>query len=227
MYTEHVRTCDKVIAPSTHAKENIMRDMHVPESKIVVIPHGCDIPAEVKPLPEKFTVGYVSQAGVDKGLPYLISAWSELNYKDSELVLVGDGTDSPFVESFIKQLAPNGRFRLFGRVDNISNVYNACSVIAAPSVTEGCGITILESLAHGRPVITTKNCIGGDVIVSGENGCIVPIRDAHEIAFHIRQLREDAGMLMRMSHNARASSLGYSWDNIEKRYVELYKELSL
>lgn len=232
IYIEHVRLCDRVIAPSTHAKENIMRDMRVSESKVIVITHGCDIPADVKPLPEKFTVGYMSQVGPDKGLIYLIQAWSELGYKDSELILAGSGTDSPFMESMIKQLAPNGKFRLLGRVEDPSDVYNACSIMVQPSVTEGGGVTILEALAHGRPVITTKNCVGGDVIANGANGYIVPIRDSHEIAFWIKALRKDIELvgsnpstLLHMSQNARASSLKYSWDNIERRYAELYREV--
>jgi len=226
IYTAHLRTCDRVIAASTHSKENMIRDMHVPENKITTILHGCEIPAAVVPLPDRFTVGYMSQVGPDKGLIYLIQAWSELGYKDSELILAGDGTDSPFVESLIKQLAPNGRFRLLGRVVNPSDVYNACSVMVQPSVTEGMGITIVESLAHGRPVITTRNCCGGDVIVHTYNGSIVPVRDAGLIANSIRIFREMPRCgLGAMSQNSRASSLRYSWTVVEREYVKLYNEV--
>lgn len=224
LYTEHVRLADLVITPSTHSKNVIMKEIGIPESKIRLVPHGIHYPsdAEVKPLPDKFSVGFLSQAGCDKGLLYLIQAWAELGYEDVELVLAGSGTDG--LEPLIKQIASKGRFRLLGRVPNVADVYNNCSVFVLPS-QEGFGIPLVEAMSYGRPVITTNTCGASDAVTDGINGFVVNYRDPHAIAEKIAFFRDCPEAARRMGANAGVKAKEYSWDKIRERYVDVYREV--
>jgi len=221
LYTEHVRLADVIVSPSKYNTENIIRDVYgISRDKIVQIPHGCDIPPDVKPFPDKFTVGFLSQAGPDKGIPYLIQAWDQLGYTDSELILAGSGTEK--LKPLIETLATHGNFRLLGRVPDPSDVYNNCSVFVLPSINESFGIPVIEAMAHGRPVITTRGCGASDAVEDGVDGFVVSPRNPSEIADYIQFFRENPLDMKKMGENARKKAMDYSWDKIRERYKEVY-----
>lgn len=220
VYTRHVALAGVVIAPSTNSRQAIIEDMGVSSEKIVIVPHGCDVPQKVEPIPEKFQVLFLSQAGADKGIPYLVQAWGKLAYSDAELVFVGAGTDH--LDGVIKALAVAGKFRLLGRVEDVNKVYSEASVLVLPSVNEGFGITALEAMAHGRPVIVAGGAGSHDVVRNGQDGFIVPIRDPEAIAEKIDWLKNNPDRLREMGKEARRTARKYSWDKIEKHYQEVY-----
>jgi glycosyltransferase involved in cell wall biosynthesis len=180
LHVRYMNLVDGIVCPSKMSKK-VLESEGV-ETPITVIPHGTDIPDKVAPLPEEFTVGYLGVVGPDKGLTYLIKAWSQLDYDDAELVFAGAGTNQ--IKPAIQQLAGKGKFRLLGRVDNISDLFDMCSVYVQPSLNEGFGITALEAMAHGRPVIVSDGAGSADCVSAGD-GFIVPAGDPDSIAGEI------------------------------------------
>ena len=223
--TGHVRLADIIVSASSYNTQNIISALHVSEDKIVKIPHGCDYPDEskIKKTPEKFTVAFLSQAGVDKDIPTLIKAWSELGYDDAELILAGQGTET--LEEFVKTIASNGHFRLLGRVPDASNVYNSCSVFVLPSMNESFGIPLVEAMSFGRPVITTSGCGACDAVTEGEDGFVVSPRDYKAIATKIDWFKTHPDEIKRMGANAREKAKEYGWNKIRERYKNIYSKL--
>jgi starch synthase len=80
-----------------------------------------------------------------------------------------------------------------------------------PSLFEGFGLVILEAMAQGMPVITTTHTAGPDVIRSGVDGMLVPIRDAAAIATAILTLGSDRVRLAEMSLAARERAIDFTW----------------
>lgn len=224
-YTEHIKEADIIIAPSRHSKKNILRDVGVKKDKIMLVPHGVNLPRneEIKPIPEHFTVVFLSQAGIDKGIPYLIQAWSELAYNDAELLLAGSGTES--LEPLVKQLAANGQFRLLGRVPNVAEVYNACSAFILASTNEGFGVPLVEAMSYSRPVLTAAGCGASDAVTDGKDGFIVPIRNPKAIADKIQWFRDNPEEVQRMGANAHKKAEQYSWDKIREKYKKIYRKM--
>jgi glycosyltransferase involved in cell wall biosynthesis len=237
---KHTEVVDRILTPSTAAQKWIMANMkgemtgyhydwpegaaqantiyeYAPLPPVTVIPHGCEIPAEVFPGPDTYKVGYMGAFGPDKGIEYMLDAFNRLT--DGKLVLAGKicghVSDGPTVEKM-------------GWVENISSFYNNISVYVQPSVTEGFGIEILEAMAHERPVIASVGAGGADAITHGEDGFIVPAKDADAILFFMNLLKNNPDMLKTMGEKARIKANKYTWENIEHKYVEMYKaELGL
>ena len=218
IYTEGSRLADVVIAPSKSSAQILKSEGC---KRVIVIPHGVNL-QKVKPIPERFDCAYVGAVGPDKALIYLIQAWAMLNYSDSRLILAGGGTET--LEPLIRQVADKANFVLLGRVENVSEVYNACSVAVFPSVTEGFGIGVLEAMAHGRPVIASEGAGASELVGDGE-GFAVPIRNPGVIAERINLLKSmPLYDLTRMGQRARQKARNYTWRKIRGRYQKVFGE---
>lgn len=220
IYVEGQLMADKVICPSPQSAD-IVRRYGVKDP--VVIPHGVNLPDTVAPLPEKFTVGYLGQSGPDKGLIYLLEAWSKLNLPDCKLLMAGRE---------IEQMAPvwqavggRGEVQFLGWVKNVSDFYNSISCYVQPSLTEGFGIEVLEAMAHGRPVIVSDGAGAASVVSPSSDGFVFQKRDVEGLCDCIQMLHEDDSMLGRMAANARNSAAFYTWDKIWPQYQMVWKGL--
>lgn len=220
IYSEGYRLADVVIAPSKKSAELLKSEGC---RKVVIIPHGVNLPKQVEPIPDKFDCCYIGQCGPDKGLVYLIQAWAMLNYPDSNLILAGGGTET--LEPFIRHFANQGQFKILGRVPSVSDVYNTCSVYCQPSVTEGFGIEILEAMTYGRPVIASEGAGASDLVEDGITGFVVPIRSPEAIADRIDYLKKNRERIPEMGQKARTKAKNYTWSRIRKRYAKLFTTL--
>ena len=223
LHVKYMNLADSIVCPSTRSKR-ILEEEGV-ETPITVIPHGTEVPDTVAPLPDDFTVAYLGVVGPDKGLIYLLQAWSQLDYDDAELILAGPGTEQ--LSPMIRQVAKHGKFRLLGRVNEIRDLFDACSVYVQPSTNEGFGITALEAMAHGRPVIVSDGAGSSDCVTSGENGYVPHAGDVAGLADDIHFLKTDCTIddLKKLGYNARETAKQYSWKNIRRQYVEHFNRI--
>jgi glycosyltransferase involved in cell wall biosynthesis len=212
LYTEHIIAADAIIFPSVLSKDYLVWKLKLDERRCYVIPHGCNPPAEVKPFPDKFTVGHVGVNGPDKGQTYLYNAWKLLNFTDGILMIAGQGTElwQPYGLGYISE-------------QELDGFYNGLSVYVQPSVTEGFGIPVLEAMSYGRPVIVTEGAGAKELVTDGEEGFIVPIRDPQAIAEKLNFLYHHQNIAHRMGMKAREKALNYTWDIVEKLYENVIK----
>lgn len=223
MYFACAKEADVLICPSK-LSESYLRQEGCKQT-INVIPHGIDVPTsdKIKSITDKFTVGYMGQCGPDKGLKYLIQSWSQLDYKDNELLFGGNGTEQ--LKPIINRYATTGLFRLIGYVEDKEQFFNNISIYIQPSVTESFGITTLEAMSYGRPVIVSEGAGVVDTITNGENGFIVPKRDPKAIADKIQYFKDNPKEIERMGKNARKTAENYSWDKIKEQYVNIFRTI--
>jgi len=222
-YLAGYRAADVVICPSQHSAR-VMRDFGC--RRVKVIPHGCELPAAVKPLPRRFTVGYLgSCASPDKGLVYLLEAWKRLAYKDAVLLLGGRDSVSPYVLEMVQKTPGAGAVVLAGWVPNVSDFYNACSLYVQPSCTEGFGLEVLEAMAHSRPVLCSDGAGAADVVIPACGG-VFPAGSATLLADAIDGARRLARDLQEgVGRNARERAAEFTWDKIRARYAALWQGL--
>jgi len=206
IYSHHIKIADTVICPSKTSADYIKQKLSLTKDP-TIIRHGCNIPTEITPYPETFTVGHLSQVGPDKGQIYLIQAWNSLKLPDARIFIAGQGTE---------------QFGGAGYIPDEKVFHNSINVYVQPSVSEGWGIAVGDAMANGRPVIVTEGAGSHEIVEDGKDGFVIPIRDPLIIAEKIRFFAEHPSEIVRMGKNAREKSLRYSWENIEKEYAKVY-----
>ncbi len=220
MYSEGYRLADLVLTQSRRSAD-FMRSIGC--GNVEVVPGGIDWPTKVEPMPEKFHVAYVGAIGPDKSLIDLMAAWGILNYSDSTLILAGLGTE--LLGPMINKFATRGNFILKGRVKDVADVYNACSVYVQPSATEGFGLEIPEAMSHGRVVVCSEGVGAADCITDGVDSFIVPIRSPDAIAERIDFLKKNRDKLISMGEKAREKAKNYTWERVKEMYIKAWRKM--
>lgn len=217
-YVEGYKNADVVICPSNLSKK-LMEEYGC--KNVEVIPHGHHKPCKIKPIPDRFILGYLGQPGPDKGLIYLIKAWAELNYSDSQLVIAGRNSSS--LLQLIRQYGKGSIF-LAGYIESIDQFYNSCSVYVQPSVTEGFGMEVLEAMSYGRPVICSDGAGAVDCI-NFDNGIIVEKKNVTQLANAINYYKNNPELIKKHGEKAKKDSEHYTWDLIQEDYEVLWSSL--
>lgn len=197
-----------------------------PESKLRQVHFGFE-PEKFRPLPDlktddTFRVLFVGSVSLQKGLPYLLEAFKTLNLPDAELVFVGGAY--PDAKSFLP--AYEGWFKhiWFVPQDELLNLYNRASVFVLPSLQDGFGMVVYEAAACGLPVIISQNV--GAEIRDGQDGFIVPARDAGALAEKIALLYEDPVLRRTMGESAREYVQAYTWDAYHRQLKDHYDAIA-
>lgn len=222
-YVEGYRQADLLITPSEYSRQ-LMIKYGCPQDKAVVIPHGHDLVEKAPEMPKRFTVGYMGSAGSDKGLRYLFEAWKQLDLKESQLLLAGPYNQIPVLQDMFRKFG-GGNVRCLGFVPTLEEFYAQISVYVQPSATEGFGIEILEAMAHGRPVVASKNAGGSECLAANDAGRVdacMPFQIEAMLA-HLSKLPVTA--LETIGKRNAGIAAFYTWDRVRQQYCQQWAEL--
>lgn len=171
-----------VVAISEFTRSQLYRWADYPDwSKIHVVRVGVSPmfldhgPTPPPSAPRLVNIGRIVE---QKGQAILIQAAAGLRQRglDFELVIVGDGPMRPRIEQLIEQLGLSGHVRITGYLSNqgVLEELLAARALVLPSFAEGLPGVFFESLALGRPVISTYIAAHPELIETGVNGWLVP-----------------------------------------------------
>jgi glycosyltransferase involved in cell wall biosynthesis len=180
--------------------------------------------AEVRKQTQGLRVLFVGEAGLRKGLPYLLAAFDALE-TTAELRLVG-----PVDRRLVRKLGglPDGVKTVGVKTGaELEAEFRDADVFVLPSVEDGYGVVTTEAMAAGLPAIVSTNCGSADAVRDGENGYVVPARDAKALRDRLDALLADAELRRRMGEAAAASVQGWSWEESGAAHVrEIYEPLA-
>jgi glycosyltransferase involved in cell wall biosynthesis len=208
-----LRAARRVIAVSQFTRRELVELLGVPDEKIRVVPNAVgeeftrDGPAE--------SGDYVLAVGTlepRKNLDRLIEA---VRRTDRELRVVGARGWGG-----VEVRGRNG-VRWLGEVDDaqLARLYRGADCVAYPSLYEGFGIPVLEAMACGAPVVTTRGTAMEEVAQGA--AVLVDAHDPAEIAAGIERATAERDTLVpRGLERARA----FRWDDVAAATVEVYRE---
>lgn len=205
---------DQILVLSSFQRGTFVEE-GVDEDRLTVIPLGVDsdlFRPGTLPAASPFRIIFVGQLTQRKGLSYLLEAFQQLRIPDAELLLVGRPAGPPDVWAFgprVIHLPHVPRWQL-------PALYQSAHVFVLPSLVEGFGLTALEAMACGLPVILSSNTFGNDVVTEGREGFVVPIRESQPIVEAIRQVWENPAARRSMGECARHRAEQFSW----RRYAD-------
>ncbi len=230
----------KVIAISDSVKEHLTNDFLLDDESIELIYNGIDLSRFISEgsfsknaLRQRFglkgepVIGIIARLSEVKGHIYLIKAMKEILrfYPKAQLFIAGDGKIKDDLVKFS---------RSFGIIDNIvfvpevSDTLEALSVMdvfVMPSLNEGLGLSLMEAMAFGLPVVGSN--VGGikSLIQDGYSGVLVPAADHLSIAQAVTGILKDPKRAQYLGGNARNFiNLKFSEDEMVSKTEKLYKK---
>ena len=121
-----------------------------------------------------------SRLSVEKNIPLAFEAFCEVleKYPRAGLVVVGSGPEEPWIQSLVQAHNLSRNVVLLPWKDDVVSYMKTADAFLLTSNYEGYGMTIVEALVVGRPVISTDVGCAREVIQGGVNGFVVPVGDA-------------------------------------------------
>jgi glycosyltransferase involved in cell wall biosynthesis len=235
-----LRDASKVIAV-TKIEAKQYQDLGLSEDKIEVVPNGIDL-SEFDNLPERGEfrrkygfndnekiILYLGRVHKIKGLDLLARAFADLSKPLNDIRLVIVGPDDGYLSSLKKLVAALGisdKVLFTGPLHGQEKLkaYVDAEVYVLPSVYEIFGITVLEALGCGTPVIVTDRCGIADVI-DGQAGLVVPY-DEEQLRNAVLKLLDDDKMRQRFSQKGKLLVREkFNWEQIVEQIEGLYERV--
>lgn len=156
---------------------------------------------------------FVGRLSREKGVLELLEAWRLLQPSDALLVMAGpDMTGHAWDagasgRAFVERHGLDTRVRFVGPLADVAPMIKSADLVVQPSHFEALGLSAIEALACGVPLVASA--VGGllDFVVDGENGRLCPPQDPSALAACIGPLLSDAGARARLAARARGSVL--------------------
>jgi len=167
----------------------------------------------------------------DKGVEEFVEAAGRLRNEglQARFVLVGDiDTENPsaVTRKMLERWQKSGFIEWWGRRDNMPEVYHQAHVVCLPSYREGLPKVLLEAAACGRPIVATDVPGCREVVIDGENGLLVPVKDVDALADALKKLIEHPEMRKQMGAKGRALvEREFSEGKIVRETLQLYGRL--
>lgn len=201
------------------------------QSRVHVVSHGIDSHAylERDGVPNKPSILFLANLEYWKGIFTLLDAFDRVadEIDDSTLEIWGDGAETPAVERRIQQSPFRDRIHCRGRAprDQVAQIMRAHSVYCMPSYGEPFGMTLLEAMACGVPVVTT-DAGGPPYIVQQAGARIVPMRDVERLADALIEILSDQALQKTMGAcNRRRVEQEFDWSRSLNRMESVYAQI--
>jgi len=232
--SQALRECDAVVCVSERLRQEVV-SLGIPEERVHLVPNGVD--GDLFRNHGKRVAGadgwkflYVGRFDVNKGINVLLEAFSHIRRQrqDVQLTLVGG---NPSIRETVDPVAACQRLGLEDSVtvegevpwDAIAAYMNASDVFVLPSFSEGLPLVLLEAMACGLPIVSTR-CGGPSEIVTDEVGRLAEVRDVHGLSEAMLSTIADYSAYDRSAISERARRL-YDYHGLATRLVELYERL--
>ncbi|MCW2913615.1 MAG: hypothetical protein JWN52_1683 [Actinomycetia bacterium] len=232
------RRATRLIVPSRSTRDELVRLLHVDMGRLDVAYHGVDHEVfhrpqedERKRLSDRLGLHghpYVAFLGTQeprKNVPNLIRGWAEAVAELPDppaLVLAGAGGWDDELDAAMADVPPWLRVIRPGYLSwsSLPGFYGGASVVALPSIREGFGLPVLEAMACGAPVLTTRRAslpeVGGDAVAYTEP-------DPASIALALRGLISDPIRRQELGDAAHVRSYEFSWAASAEAHMASYE----
>jgi glycosyltransferase involved in cell wall biosynthesis len=208
-------------------------------SRIHVVPNGIDsarfapdasararVRAELGIPGDSWLVGTVGRLAPEKDQALLIRAMAPLLDERRQLLIVGDGPERAALEAARTATWRAEFCHLIGARGDVAPYLAAMDAFVLSSRTEGLPLGLLEAMATGLPVVSTR--VGGipDLIRNGDNGMLVPAGDEKALLRELVALAGHPTAGLKLGRAGRETVLaGYSLSSMAERYEELYEQV--
>lgn len=228
---EGMKIADKIITVSNLTREAVVSRYHIPPKKVITIYNAVEPLEHVDPNPCEIvrpakTVTFLGRITLQKGPEYFVKAAHLVleKMKNVRFVMAGSGDMMEEMIALVSQLGISDRFHFPGFLKGleVQRMLKSSDVFVMPSVSEPFGITPLEAMQAGVPVIIS-NQSGVSEILS--NVIKVDYWDVHSTADAIHALLKYKALNRMLSENGKQEVAGLKWENAAQDIYAIYKSV--
>ena len=234
------KTISELIVPTEKTKE-LFKEKYKVNRNVYVIPTGIEIEKfylennknlnilekrnSLGIAKDDFVILFVGRIGTEKNIDLLLNGMDKLIKlsKKIKLLIIGDGPDMGYYKEYVykRKLGKNVIFT--GKVpwDSISEYYLIADIFATASVTETQGLTVIEAMAAGLPVVCINDESFTGTIMNNVDGII--FNNLEEYIEAITKLYQDRELLKNLGKKARIDAEKYSSEKFATSVLEVYR----
>jgi len=224
----------KVITHTQHDREELLAIRNLDSARVTVIPHGTYefFKQYQKEIPtERNTILFFGNIREYKGLDTLLSAIPIITKRipDLKVIIAGEGDLTPYTPQM--EVCDRSTFEIHNEFvpdDLVASLFQRSTLVVLPyTVMSGMSGVLNVAYAFGKPVVVSD--VGGldEAVEDGKNGLLVPPGDPQALADAIIQLLDDQILRSKMEANVKKKADDLSWDNVAKKTMDLYNEISI
>ena len=222
----------KLLVATSNAEYENLRNLGL-RQPIAVIPNGVviDTPVELDAT-ARLTSGrerialFLSRVHPKKGLLNLVHAWANLNPHGWKLRIVGpdDGGHLQEVMGAVQRFGIRESVEYLGEVygERKTVVYQNADLFILPSLSENFGVVVAEALAHGVPVITTRETPWKGLLDHGCGWWVDPTVDVLTETLQ-EAMNMDPASLLAMGEKGREYAREFDWSRIAQNTADVYR----
>jgi glycosyltransferase involved in cell wall biosynthesis len=220
---------DVITVPSTFSMRTFLT-RGVPASRVHLLPYGVDVSRfqpQGEPQPGDFDVLYAGSMTLNKGVPYLLKAYRQLQHARKRLWMAG--TPDP---AFIDRMKTIGLWpddvHLLGHLpqDALARRMSQSHVLVLPSMQDGFGLVLSQAMACGCVPVASTHTGALDAFEDGDSGLVFEAGDADALASCLQRLADHPDLQRHMRERALQTvhRLG-GWQRYGDQAFSLYQQL--
>ena len=229
--TFSINESDIVTSVSESLKQDTLRLFRI-DKDIKVIPNFTNIKKskETSPCkrtvmakPEELIVTHISNFRKVKRIDDVVRIFYGIQQKlPAKLIMVGDGPEREIADQLCKDLGIKSKVLFLGNTSDIDRILCFTDLFLLPSASESFGLSALEAMAAGVPVVSSNTGGLPEVNEEGISGYLCPIGDVKAMAEKAIYVLEDKARLAQFKQNARKVAERFDEDKIVPMYEALY-----
>jgi len=230
--SDGVTAVSKFLADKTQQQYKINKEIEVIPNFIDIIKYNREEDEKVKCFKRNFAPNderiliHTSNFRPLKRVQDVIRIFNEVKKKvESKLILIGDGPDRSDCERLSRKLEIFEDIKFMGKQDSLVELLSVSDIFIIPSQSESFGLSALEAMSCGVPVISSS--VGGlpELNLHGETGYIAEIGDVERMAKYTIELLTNQKRYDQFSVNARKRAEYFSEENIVPMYENFYEKI--
>lgn len=228
-HSDHVTAVSQYLADYTHTEMGVKRSIHVIPNTVDhkrFSPQGSAELRQRYAHPDEKLLVHISNFRPVKRVGDVVRVFAKVSdIVGARLLMIGDGPDRHEAFELASELGVSGRVAFLGSFPRIEDLLSVCDLFLLPSVQESFGLSALEAMASGVPVVASN--IGGipEVVEDGVTGFLRPAGDVEAMAEAALKLLTDVALFKRFSKAARVRAVTeFGESQVLPRYQEAYEE---
>lgn len=160
----------------------------------------------------------------DKQFDMLIDIFQKflITHPGWQLRIIGEGNESDFLKQKVVDARLESAIHIMPYTEQIQAEYAQASIYVSTSKYESFGLTVLEAMACGLPIITFATTGPRSLVTQGLNGYIVPKYDKEIFLRYLNKLADDYAERISFGQKSCILACPYTWENIETQWLHLF-----